>query len=120
MSVLTIKLDPVALREATAQAIMVTLTSDIRRDILDQSIRALLTPSTDSWRKGKSPIQEAFDQAVMQIAHEEAKRIVSEDATIAAKIKDLLRETADKVISCDTEQLSQRMADAFVSSLRRD
>lgn len=68
MASLTIELDPVSLREATAQAIMGTLTPEVRTAVIERSIRDLLTSSTDSWDKGKTPLQKAFDLAVEKVA----------------------------------------------------
>lgn len=120
MSTISIQLDPVALREATTQAIMGTLTPEVRGQIIQKAISALLTPSTNSWDKNKSPIELAFEQAVTQLARDEAKRMISEDAPTREKVQQLLRTTADKVLGADMEKLADRMAEAFTSSLRRD
>jgi hypothetical protein len=46
--------------------------------------------------------------------------MVSENQEIKAKMEDLLRKTADKVLSADKEKLAERMASAFVASIRGD
>ncbi len=120
MTNMTIQLDPVALREATAQAIMGTLTPEVRATILEKAVSALLSPSTDSWNRGKSPLQQAFDAAVVAIAHEEARKYVAESPELRDRLAALLRETADRVLSADRDKLVERMSDAFVNSLRRD
>jgi hypothetical protein len=47
-------------------------------------------------------------------------RLVQEDESMKTKLQQLLRDTADKVLAADTEKLSERMADAFVASMRKD
>ena len=120
MSSLTLQLDGDALREATVQAMLGVLTPEVKSQMLEKAIQAMLKPSTNSWEKNKSPIEIAFEQAVDKVAREEAIRIVSEDPVLCDRIRELMRSTADKVLNADQEKLAQRMADSFVSSLRRD
>ena len=120
VTTMQITLDPVALREATGQAIMGILTPELRAQILQQAISALLAPSTNSWERGKSPIEQAFENAVGRAAHEAAFEYVKTDAVLMDRIKALLQQTADKVLAADPEKMAGRMADAFVSSMRRE
>lgn len=120
MSTVTLNLDGEALREATVQAIMGVLTPEVKAKMLENAVQAILNPSTDSWNKNKSPLELAFERAVEQVAHTEAKRMIEEDGVIRKRVKDLLRSTADKVLGADPDKLAQRMADAFASSMRRD
>ena len=118
MSSITIQLDPVAMREATTQAIIGTLTSEMRAGILEQAIRELLRPSTDSWNRGKSPLDQAFERVVQMIAHEQVTKIIKEDAAIVQRLTTLAREAVEKMVNCNTEKLVERMTDAFLTSLR--
>ena len=102
------------------QAIMGVLTPETRERILQNAISALLKPSINSWENRKSPLELAFDRAVNSVAHEEARRMIEEDAVIRDRVKALLRMTADKVLGADVDKLAERMADAFVSSMRKD
>ena len=120
MSQLTINLDGDALRDATTQAMLGILTPEARERILNQAVQALLKPSTDSWDKKKSPIEIAFENAVNRLANEEAVKMLKDDETFQTRLKDLVRQTADKVLSTDLDKMAQRMADAFVNSMRRD
>ena len=120
MSTVTINLDPNALREATSQAIMGVLTPEVRADILQKAIAGLLNPSTNSWEKGQSPIQAAFDRAVTSVAFELAREYVANDAAVRDRIKALLTEAATKMLTVDTENFTARMADAFVEALSKN
>jgi hypothetical protein len=117
---MTIQLDPVAVREATSQAIMGILTPEMRASIIDSAIRGLLTPSTNSWERGKSPIELAFQRAVEQVAGECVRDVVKNDKAIMDKIAELAKETAEQVLNADKDKMVQRMTDAFVNSMRRD
>lgn len=120
MSNLQIQLDPVALREATAQAIMGILTPEIKAQLIETAIRALLTPSTNSWERGKSPIEVAFNDAVIHVARELAKEIVKNDPAIMQRLADLARAASDKVLGQDADKLAEKMAGAFVDAMQRD
>ena len=127
MSSLTLQFDVESLREATAQAMLGVLTAEVKEKILEQAVRELLKPSTDGWNKNKSPhsalvvrVEIAFNKALEQLAQNEAKRMIKSDAEIRDRVQSLMRTTADKVLGADQEKLAQRMADAFVSSMRRD
>jgi hypothetical protein len=120
MTNLTVQLDPVALREATAQAIMGILTPEVRTALVQNAISAILKPSTDSWNRDKSPLQEAFNLAVQQCAREVAKEVVSADPSIVERLRALAKECAEKVLKQDTDKLAEKMADAFVSGIESE
>lgn len=120
MTGLTIDLDPIALREATSQAIMGVLTPEVRERVLCQAISVLLTPSTDIWDKKKSPMELAFERAVSVITHDLAREYIKNDPEIMKQLGELLHKTAEKIVSMDVDKMAERMADAFVSSMRRE
>lgn len=120
MSNLTLQLDGDALREATVQAMLGVLTPEVKAKMLESAVQAILKPSTNSWENKKSPLELAFERAVEQVANAEAKRMIEEDDAIRERVKELLRTTADKVLNADPDKLAERMADAFIASIRRD
>lgn len=119
MTNLTIQLDPVALREATSQAIMGILTPEVRAELISKAISALLAPSTNSWDKNKSPLEIAFNDAVNKVAREVCVKIVDEDPAIRDRVKALAAQTMQKVFNCDIDEMAKRMAQSFVDSMRR-
>lgn len=120
MAEIRLDLDPVVLREATSQAIMGTLTAELRAQVIQASISNLLNARTGSYGSGSSLLQQAFDSAVIDVARTIAKEMVASDPTIKAQVGKLLRDTADKVLSADPEKLAAKMADAFVASCRKE
>lgn len=120
MSNLTLQLDGDALREATVQAMLGVLTQDVKNKMLENAIQNLLAPSTDTWSRNKSPLEIAFNDAVIQLARIETKRMIEEDSVMRERIKELMRVMVDKILCADMDKLAERMADAFVASMRRD
>lgn len=118
MSNLTLELDAEALREATVQAMTGVLTPEVKEKILQKAITYILQPSTDSWNRGQTPLENALKDAILKVATQEAERLIKEDTEFSEKIKVLLRTTADKVFAQDQDKFAERIADAFVSSIR--
>lgn len=118
MASLTLELDPIALREATSQAIMGILTPELRAEMIQRAIASLLTASTDSWDKGKNPLQKAFDNAVERVAAQFAMETICKDEQVKAKLAELLIAAKEKLCVMDTDKLAEKMATAFISSLK--
>lgn len=120
MSNLSFDLDDAAIRAATATALLTAMSSESRDRLIKQAIQAVLDPSPHAWDKGKSPLEQAFERAVRDAVEAEARRLVAEEATIQARLQSLVRAATEKMLSADPERMAQRMADAFIDSLRRD
>lgn len=120
MTDVTLRLDGDALREATVQAMIGVLTPEVKAKVLENAIQALLKPSTETWRQGKSPIQEAFDSAIIRVANEAAHKLITEDGETSQRIAALMRQTADTVLAMNATKLATRMAEAFITSMRKD
>lgn len=115
---LTINLDPVVLREATTQALMGVLTPEVRDRILEKAISNILNPGS-GWDSSRSVLQIAFDDAVKNVARQCAEEYVKSDEGIMARLKDLVRKTADKLFNINADELADKMAEAFVRSIER-
>ena len=120
MGSVTVNLDGDALRDATVQAMLGVLTPEVKAKVLENAITALIAPSTNSYDKKKSQFEMAFETAIMQVAKEEVSTMVKEDLALRARIQDLLRVTADKVLNSDVDKLAERMATSFAESMRKD
>lgn len=120
MSSVTLHLESDALREATSQAILGLLTPEMRVKLVDDAIRSLLAPSKNSWDKGKSPLEEAFERAVHAAARDVAQAHIAADAQIRAKLEALVADVARRVLNQDVEKMSEKMANAFVESIVRE
>lgn len=118
---ITINMDAEALQQATLQALMGVLTPEMRDSLIQKAIQEIMKPQTNGYgRAAKSLLEQAFENGVERICREEMVNILTSDSNLRERINELLRITADKVLSADQEKLTQRMADSFVSSLRRD
>ena len=120
MTKIEFQLDPQAMREATNQAILGLLTPELKDQLLVRAIASLLQPSTDAWNRGKSPLDDAFERAVHIVARDMILAYIKDDVGIMSMLAELASEAGRKVLSADSGKLAERMADAFVASIRRD
>lgn len=119
MTTLSVQLDEAALKAATVNAINGILSPETKEKIVQQAIQHILTPSRNTWEKGESPLEGIFRSAVMEVARTEASRIVKEDEGLKDKIRELMRQTAEKMLLTEPDQLASKMAEAFIDSIRR-
>jgi len=118
MNALTLNLDNEALKNATIQAINGVLTSEVKEKLVEKAIVSILAPSTNSWERGQSKIEGIFQDAILEIARQEAAALVSRDDVFRLKIRNLIQLTAEKLMDTDVEKLVGRMSDALVRSLQ--
>lgn len=123
MATLNLTLDPESLREATSQAILGVLTPEMKASLIRQAIDAIIKPVTNSYGSTarKSSLEEAFEIAVNRIVREVAEEMVQQDESLRSKIRELLASTAEIMFTnYDQTKLVERMAEAFITSCRRD
>jgi hypothetical protein len=120
MANLTLQLESDAMREAISQAILGTLTPEVQAEILNKAVQAVLAPSTNSWDRGKSPLERAFLNAIENVADIKAKELVEKDSEINDRVANLLRSAADKLFRLEDEKLSAVIANAFAQALTAD
>lgn len=117
---ITVTMDAEALQQATMQALMGVLTPEMKDSLIQKAIQEIMKPQSKGYGSTKSVLELAFENGVERMCREEMIGILTADPALRERINALLRITADKVLSADQDKLTQRMADAFVQSLRRD
>ena len=118
MTSVIINLEGDALREATTQAMVSILSQEAKDKLVAKAIRELLVPS--GYGSKKSPLEDAFEIAIQNIAREECVKHVKEDPLIRQQITDLMVKVSAKILSSDLDKMADRMASSFVDSLKYD
>lgn len=85
-----IKLDSESLATVAANAIFQEMDQATRDEVLKQAVKGLLTPSTSTWNRGKTPLQEAFDQALNNAARIAVEKTIRDDPVVSSHIHELL------------------------------
>jgi uncharacterized membrane-anchored protein YjiN (DUF445 family) len=90
-----------AMKSLVAKAIMDSLTQENREKLITDAITQTLTKPEggNSYAPKRSPLQQAFDNAVETEARKYAAQVVSEDETFKARIRQLFADVADKLFS---------------------
>jgi len=110
-----------ALKALVTEAIFKSLEAGKRDELLKGAISSLLEKKrTGSWSPEKSELEQAYEQAIRQIAYEEVSRMLKEDKGIRAKINDLVLKAFDEVISNTSthSQLVQNLAGGIAMAFK--
>jgi hypothetical protein len=108
------------LRAVIAGAVLQTLTPENRETILAAAVANLLTPQKESWqRQASSPLQDAFNAAITNVAREICHAMVKEDETIRAQIRGLIAKAVEKAFA-DPDAIADRLANNLGDLLARD
>jgi hypothetical protein len=106
------------LQQATVQALLNAMTPEVKAQLIENAIKNLLTPSTNSWENKKTPIESVFEGAATQVVREEAARLFKEDEAVRDKVVGLMRRVADKMLGDDVDSFATRIAEAMIVNIR--
>lgn len=107
-----------AIKDYVQAAILQSITDDHRDQIMAQAIQYLMTPAKSSgFGTQPSPLQQAFDGAVSQVAYSVVRELFETNSTL----RDRVRDAAAKAISEMTDDVfTEALGHAFAKALRRE
>lgn len=114
---LEIKLSDTQMESMFSQALMASLTNEVREALIAQALRYLVAPSTHGYSTGPSPIQQAFNQAVIKVAYEIAESTFRDDTKAVERVRDLVQEAVDQALSERRPELVSNLAAAIAKGL---
>lgn len=124
MANVTLQMDEAAIREATVQALLGKLTPEFQAQLIQGAIQSILVKDRGSYGDSLSPIERAFRDAVYTQANRIARETVEQDAALQTKLRELMADTMARMLTHGDEAARtafvDRMAQAFVNTLRRD
>jgi len=114
-----IKLDTPQLRELLAQAVMASL-DEVKRDMLIKgAIEFLVTKDTSggySYNR-RSPIEDAFNYAVRDVAQKTANDMLTNDSGLQGKLRALVNEALVRLMETNREKTVEKIADAIAAGM---
>ena len=118
MADINLKLDEEGLKKLAAEAILAQLTTEEKASILQQAVQFLLTPKETSYGYRKTtPLQDAFQVAVQQIAHQVAKEVLDEMPEVREKMKEVAGAAYMRALTELREETTKALADSLVDAM---
>jgi hypothetical protein len=114
-----IKLDAEAVAGIASAAIFDAMSADMRESVIKQAVQYLLTPEENRGRfgPGKTPLQNAFDQAIQQVAYKVVKERIEEDPVISEHIQSLIHPLMTQALNAEAVDYETTLADAIGSAM---
>jgi hypothetical protein len=109
-----------AIKPLVAESIMAQLTGDQKEAIIKEALEFLLKPVRQSGiygRADRSPLQEAFETATLQVAAELARELIAENPEIRQRVKDTIRDSIEVVLA-DRSVFANAIGSAVDRALR--
>lgn len=113
---MNINLDEEAVRQAVSSALLDQLGADGQRKLVEAALTFLITPPKDTYGRSNpvSPLQEAFNMAVGQVAREIVKELVADNAEFVSTISTQVGEAFIKMEATNfTDYLGAALGEAL-------
>lgn len=116
-----IKLDTVDFKEVFNAAIIKTLDEEKKNALIQGALNHLTTrPDNNGYRKGKTPIEDAFEMALNQVAREKIEEFLKTDESINKTIEKLISDAVSKINGDRRENTVSKIADKIIEGLYSD
>ena len=114
-----IKLNVDQVKDIVSEAVLRSLDQDTRNTLIQGAIKSLLEPvgKDTMYSKAKSPLQQAFEQAVYSVAISIARETMEKDTIVQQQIKVLLTEAMEKVMIQNREKTVDLIANAITTGM---
>lgn len=113
-----VTLDDAKVREAVSEAVMRSLDENARSTLIEGAIAHLLTPATEGWQKGTSPLQHLFNRTIEEVAKVELDKLLADEGNpISARVQALYEEASKKLF--DDEDTRGKLVESVKSAMRK-
>lgn len=118
MADLHLTLPPEQMQALLSEAILAQLTPEVQKQIIKDALTFLLAPTRGGgYGSGKTPLQEAYENAASRVATKVAEEKLVKDPEFIENVEGVIAEAAQKAFFTDREATVKRVADAIVSGL---
>jgi hypothetical protein len=120
--VMDVKLNDDNMKDIIAKAVLDTLTPEARTELLSTAVKSLLTiPNSSGYGQRKSPLQEAFNSAIQEVAHQIAREQLVGNTEVKAKIEQMIADAWAKLTNDENySQMVERVTSALGRGLTGD
>lgn len=115
-----LELDNDAMKGLVSEAIFQSFDAQKRDALVKSALEALLQPTKDGYGKGKSPLQQAFEDALASKARQVANEAVENKPEIIAEIDRLISDAMKKLVTENREAMVDKLADGMRKAITGD
>lgn len=115
---MNINLNNEQMREVIGVAIMKTLDENTRTAVIAAAIDHLMRPENTYGGKQESPLQQAFNRAIANVAEQAAKEEIENNDEVKEKLRTLLHEAVDTLMA-NKEESVKKIASALAAAMTR-
>jgi hypothetical protein len=111
-----LNLDEAGIKESISEAVLHALDANQREGLIQAAIAYLLSPDDLYGRKQESPLQRAFQQALINVAREVVRQGLEADPEIRVRFEALFQEAMHRFFETNREKTLERIVNALTES----
>lgn len=92
----TIKIPEDQMQQVIGAAILNHMSEEVKGDIISQALSWLTTPARSTYGDKKSPLMEAFEQSVREVANDTVKEVIASSEKFKQEVKKLATDSLDR------------------------
>lgn len=115
---MNINLNDEQMREVIGAAVLKTLDEDTRTTVIAAAIDHLMRPEKTFGGRQESPLQQAFNRAIANVAEQAAKEEIENNDEVKEKLRTLLHEAVDTLMA-NKEESVKKIASALSDAMTR-
>jgi hypothetical protein len=113
-----VSIDPDTMRTVVAKAILDGLSQEQRDLVIEQAVKALITPTKPAGSfgsaTGPSPLQQAFDMAVHRACNKVADEILANTPEFQERLRGLFSDTVKSAMQSADWDLQRKISEAVM------
>lgn len=116
---LTLNIPEEQMKEFVSEAILRTIDDKTRDTLIAEAMRYLLTKESNrGYGTGRSPLQEAFDYALINVARELVRDMLTADEKVMGALRAVIVTATEKALVVKRDETIDNITNAIVKSFR--
>jgi len=115
-----IDLDSDMVKEVVSAAIFQSFDEQKRDSLIKSALDYLLKPGSESYNRGKTPLQSAFELALNQQALAVAESLLKDNVEVKAKLESMMLDALVNITTTRRQAIVDKMSDALLKALTNE
>jgi hypothetical protein len=112
-----VKLNDEEMRKLASEAIFLAIDQESRDALVKQAIEYLLAPSKESYNRGRSPLQLAFQGAIEQVARKIVTEKLENDPEVGKQIEGLVADAWKRLLEFNRGTTVDKIAGVLAKAI---